>query len=203
MRIPGATVGFYRVVVSLDDYLADAASGPHCLQDSSNPSMVMQIIILGIDHGLQCHDKDLEVLICDIIARQRVTLIAEENRPMSETIARQVAHSLGLRWTQIDMSIEDRIKAGIDGKLSKRMQLRFDANGNPASAIRYAPVEDGIREEFWLDRIEDSADDGTVLVICGCLHCLPLAEKAEKRGHRVLFRVFHPEELSKLKPELY
>jgi hypothetical protein len=163
----------------------------------------MQIIILGIDHELQCHDKGLQVLISDIVARQRVTLIAEENRCMSETVALQVSQSEGLRWIQIDMSTKDRIKAGIDGKLSNRMQLRFDANGNPTLAIRYAPVEDGIREEFWLDRIEATANDGTILIVCGCLHCLPLSEKAEKRGHGVLSKMFHPENLSELKPELF
>ena len=163
----------------------------------------MQIIILGTDHDLQRSDPDLNALISDIIARQRITLIAEENRAMSETVARQVSRSLGLRWVQIDMSIEDRIKAGIDGKLANRMQLRFDANGNPTLDVRYAKVEDGIREEFWLDRIQEAADEGTVLVICGSLHCSPLAEKAEKRGHKILFKRFHPQELSELKPELF
>jgi len=163
----------------------------------------MQMIILGTDHELQCYDQDLKGLIMGILARERVTFVAEENRPMSNTIARQVSDSAGLRWIQIDMSIEDRIKAGIDGKLLNRMQLRYDACGDPTLAIRYAPVEDGIREEFWLDRIQEAGVDGTGLVICGCLHCLPLAEKAEKRGHKVLSKIFHPERLSELKPELY
>src|SRR6266852_7939725 len=100
----------------------------------------MQMIILGTDHELQCDDQDLKGLIMGIVARERVTFVAEENRPMSNTIARQVSDSAGLRWIQIDMSIEDRIKAGIDGKLLNRMQLRYDASGDPTSAIRYAPV---------------------------------------------------------------
>ena len=152
----------------------------------------MRIIILGTDHDLQCHDQDLKALITEIVARE-----------LSNTIARQVSELLGLRWIQIDMSIEDRIKAGIDGKLLNRMELRFDANGHPIPAIRYAPVEDGIREEFWLDRIQEAGDDGPILVICGCLHCAPLAEKAEKRGHRVLSKTFYPVSLAELKPELF
>lgn len=84
------------------------------------------------------------------------------------------------------------------------MQLRgYDANGAPIQAVRYAPVEDGIREEFWLDRIEGAVKEGKVLVICGCLHCVPFSGKAERRGHRVVLQVFHPENLSDLKPELY
>jgi hypothetical protein len=163
----------------------------------------MRIIILGTDHELQCHDQDLKVLITEIVAREQVTVVAEENRPLLNTLARQVSDSMNLRWIQMDMSIEDRIKAGIDGKLANRMQLRFEASGKPTPAIRYAPIEDGIREEFWLDRIQEATGDGIGLAICGCLHCLPLAERAEKRGHKVLFKIFHPERLSELKPELY
>jgi len=85
------------------------------------------------------------------------------------------------------------VSPGALAQISNRTQLRFDASGNPPTVIRYAPVEDGIREEFWPDRIQDATDDGASLVICGCLHCLPLAAKAEKRKHRILFKIFHPE----------
>ncbi len=140
----------------------------------------------------------------ELVERNRVTMIAEENRISSITIAREVSESMGLPWVQIDMSIEDRIKAGIDGKLANRMQIRgYDAEGDPIPAIRYAPVEDGIREEFWLDRIEGSANEGSVLVICGALHCTPFSEKATRRGHTIVSRVFYPESLSEMTPELY
>ncbi len=164
----------------------------------------MEMIVLGIDHELQCQDRHLKALIAELVERARVTMIAEENRPLSNTLGRQVSESMNLPWIQIDMSIEDRIKAGIDGKLANRMQIRgYNEYGDPKMAIRYAPVEDGIREEFWLDRIEEAANKGTVLVICGCLHCGPLSEKAEKRGHKIVAKVFQPENLAELKPELY
>jgi hypothetical protein len=172
-------------------------------EHASRVTIQVHIIILGTDHLLQCDDEDLKVLILDIVTRQRVTLIAEECRPLLDTIARQMAPSLGIQWIQIDMSIDEQVKAGIRGKLSNRMQIRFDANRDMYVPPRYAPVEDGIREEFWLDRIQETADDGTVLVICGASHSAPFAEKAEKRGHKVLSRMFHPESLSELKPELF
>jgi hypothetical protein len=165
--------------------------------------MMMQIIILGTDHLLQRDDEDLRLLISGIIARQRVTLIAEENRAMVDTIARQMAPSLGIPWIQIDMSIDQQVKVGIWGKLWHRIQDRYDANGDVYVPARYAPKEDGIREEFWLDRIQEAVDGGTTLVICGATHSLPFAEKAEKRGHRIVAKVFHPESLSELKPELF
>jgi hypothetical protein len=111
------------------------------------------VIVLGIDHHLQCDDEGLKVLISDIVGRERIELVAEEDRPMQHTIARMVAESRGLAWIQIDMTTEQQIKAGIYDKLANRMQVRgYDENGIPVTALRYAPVEDGIREEFWLDK---------------------------------------------------
>jgi hypothetical protein len=164
----------------------------------------MEMIVLGIDHELQSQDPRLKTLISELVEHEGVTMIAEENRCFSNTLGRQVSESTNLPWIQIDMSTEDRMKAGIDEKLANRMQIRgYDTKGAPIPAIRYAPVEDGIREEFWLDRIEGAVKEGKVLVICGCLHCVPFSEKAERRGHRVVLGLFHPENLSELKPELY
>ncbi len=131
----------------------------------------MEMIVLGIDHKLQSWDPALKTLISELAEREGITMIAEENRCSSNTLGRQVSESMNLPWIQIDMSTEDRIKAGIYQKLEDRMQIRsYDANGIPILAIRYAPVEDGIREEFWLGRIEGAAKEGKALVICGCLH---------------------------------
>jgi hypothetical protein len=164
----------------------------------------VELIVLGIGHDRQCHDRRLKALIAELVEQEHVTVIAEENRPLSHTLGKQVSESMHLSWLQIDMSIEDRIKAGIDGKLANRMQIRrYNEYGYPEMANRYAPREDGIREEFWLDRIEGAGKDGTVLVICGCLHCVPLSEKAEKRGHRIVAKLFYPEKLSELKPEYF
>lgn len=162
---------------------------------------LLRIIILGVDH--LCYDRRLKEIITELVERERVTLIAEENRPLSDTFGRQVSESTSLPYIQIDMLAEDRIKAGIEVKLANRMKIRFDESGDPVQAIRYAPVEDGIREEFWLDRIEDAAKEGAVLVICGALHSGPFSEKAERRGHRIVSKVFYPENLSDLKAEYY
>ncbi|HEY1659948.1 MAG TPA: hypothetical protein VGG14_16465 [Candidatus Sulfotelmatobacter sp.] len=164
----------------------------------------MKLIVLGTDHGLQGRDQRLESLIVELIEREAVTMIAEENRVYAVTLGRQVAESLSLPWVQIDMTLEDRVKAGIDGKLANRMQIRrYNDDGYPEMAIRYATREDGMREEFWLDRIEAAAKGGTVLVICGCLHCVPLSQKAEKRGHSIVAKLFHPEHLAEIEPELF
>jgi len=142
----------------------------------------VELIVLGIDHERQCHDQGLKAFISELVERKQVTLIAEENRLLLNTVGRQVSESMNLPWLQIDMSTEEGIKAGIQEKMTNRMQTRgYDKNGYPKLAIRYAPREDGIREEFWLDKIEASDKNATALVICGCLHCIPLCEKARRR----------------------
>jgi len=163
-----------------------------------------ELVVLGIDHNDQSSDPELKSTISGLIESSAARMIAEENRFRLHTIGYEVAESSGIPWVQIDMSTEQRIEAGIYDKLSNRMQIRgYESNGQPIQAIRYAPVEDGIREEFWLDRIEEFWNGGRVLVICGCLHCVPFSDRAARRGHKVLSKAFYPERLSALKPELY
>src|SRR5258707_15399139 len=129
------------------------------------------MIVLGTAHDFQCHDPRLKTLIGELVIRENVTVIAEENRPLSSTIARELSEATNLRWIQIDMLLEDRIKAGVDGKLANRMHIRgYNEYGDPIQARRYGPVEDGICEEFWLGNIGSAAKEGTVLVVCGFLH---------------------------------
>jgi hypothetical protein len=164
----------------------------------------MDLIVLGTDHELQCHDRRLKSLIAELVAQERVTMIAEENRVLSNTLGQAVAEETNVTWLQIDMTLEERVARGIDGKLANRMQIRgYNEYDDPIMAIRYAPREDGIREEFWLDKIESTTKSGVVLVICGCLHCNPFSGKAGKRGHRIVAKLFYPENLSELKPELF
>ena len=92
----------------------------------------MKVIVLGTAHDFQCHDPRLKALR-DLIEREHVTMIAEENRPLSNTVGRQLSESMNLRWIQIDMSLEDRIKAGIEAKMLNRMQIRgYNEYGDPS-----------------------------------------------------------------------
>lgn len=171
---------------------------------SRNRAYTMNIVVVGTDHDSQIDDPGLETLTLRLLEAHGIALIAEENRLFRNTVGKRLADSRGLPWIQIDMSTEERLEAGIYHKLANRMQIRgYDADGNPIMAIRYAENEDGIREEWWLNKIEGAIKSGTVLVICGCLHCGPLSVKAENRGHKVVARVFYPRSLCSLEPELY
>ena len=151
----------------------------------------MKLIIVGTDHTSQDFCTSFGDLIAQIAESERVTLIAEEYPFASISAARRMAQSKGIAWVQIDMNTEERVKAGIYEKLCNRMQIRaYDERGMPLLALRYAPNEDGVREEFWLDRIAEHQIEATILVICGAVHARPLANKAEQRGHDTSLRFF-------------
>src|ERR1700680_1799121 len=124
---------------------------------------------------------------------RKVTLIGEEHHGTLTSVAQQVALSRGIPRIQIDMTPEERRTASIQDKLASRMlHWRKDENGIPIETLLYAQREDGIREEFWLDRIAEQQTEGTVLVIGGAVHARPLAEKAQKKGYNAKV-VFYPE----------
>jgi hypothetical protein len=161
----------------------------------------VKVIVLGTDHCLQPDDSDLKKRVQEVIRSEQVVLIGEEISPESRGVVRQVAEANRIRWIPIDMSTAEKIEAGIYDKLSDRMQESYP-HGLPILRNRYAPREDGIREEFWLDKIEKVGTDGAALIVCGCSHVRPLSDKAENRGHRVT-RLWYPEDLSQLEFETF
>jgi hypothetical protein len=155
-------------------------------------SKTMKLIIIGTDHELQDSDTHLKDLVASLAETEQVTLIGEEHLPSSISVAQQVAQSKGIPWVQIDMNAGQRLKASIDEKLRDRTQVRYEADGTVTQRLRYAPKEDGIREEFWLDRIAEQQTKGTALVICGALHARKVSEKANQKGYGTKL-LFHPE----------
>jgi hypothetical protein len=149
------------------------------------------LIILGTDHCLQDSDEGLKHVVNSITESNQVTLIGEEHGPVSISVARQVAESNGIPWVQIDMDIAQRLKVGIDEKLNSRMKIRYESNGSVTQLDRYAPREDGIREEFWLERIAEHPTNGTALLICGALHARKVSDKAKQKGYATTL-LFYP-----------
>lgn len=154
----------------------------------------MNLIIIGTEHDLQDSDSYLKDLVASLSESEQVTLIGEEHAFSSISVARQVAQSKGIPWVQIDMDAGERRKAGIEDKLLNRMQIRYEADGTVTSRLRYAPKEDGIREEFWLQRIATPQAEGPTLLVCGALHARKVSEKANQKGYatRLLFYPNNP-----------
>lgn len=152
----------------------------------------MKLIIVGTDHELQDSSNDLKDLVASLVKHEGLTLIGEEHLASSISVAHEVAKSNGVRWIQVDMDWTHRSIAGIDQKLGNRMQIRYEADGSVSQRIRYAPEEDGIREDFWLDRIATEKTNGTALLICGAVHARKVVGRAQSRGYDTTL-LFHPE----------
>lgn len=151
---------------------------------------LVRCTVLGTDHNLQRSDAGLRHKITSIISSNRaISLIAEEcSDPNQITVAREIVQeSNGLiSWCCVDMTDEDRKKAGIYERLCIRPKLKFHPetglDEDPRIYFRHA---DGVREEFWLDRIADAQPRDEVLIVCGWMHLEFLADKATKRGWSV------------------
>ena len=105
-----------------------------------------------------------------------------------------MAVTLDVSWIQIDMSTQKQKEAGIYDRLSRRRDI-YNEEGNFRPREPYFSREDGIREEHWLNRIEERAQEGRVLVVCGNYHKNPFAEKAERHGHTVIRKLSYPQNL--------
>jgi hypothetical protein len=153
----------------------------------------MRLVIVGVDHEVQHGDESFKTFIQLLVRAEQVGLIGEEFPSASTSVAHQVAQDSGIPWIQVDMNLEERVKAGIYDKLCNRMQIRgYDEHGMPVMAIRYAPVEDGVREEFWLHRVFERQGVDAALLICGAIHARKVAQKAEQKGQEVRL-LFVPE----------
>jgi hypothetical protein len=146
----------------------------------------MNFLVIGTDHGLQERDPGFEGLLRALVKInfiQPLAAVGEEfGRKMSEaTVARRVADEAGLRWINIDMTLEEREEAGI-------LQ---DQRSRPISTNRICTrvPSDDIREEEWVRRLTESGE-GTTIVICGYLHFDALVEKLRSQEHTVDQRVY-------------
>ena len=72
------------------------------------------------------------------------------------------------------------------------MQISYTKDGSVSQRTRYAPEEDGIREDFSLDRFAKEKTNGAALLICGALHARKVVEKAQRRGYDTAL-LFHPD----------
>jgi hypothetical protein len=157
----------------------------------------MRLSIIGTDHDLQkvdSPDKGLREKIAAIVSKGGVALIAEEVDANTnvETFGRELSRNLigENRWLSVDMTEAQRKDAGIHDDLIGRNVPDFSQGLPPRFVCRYFRRADGIRESFWLDRIEERCKkleitEGAVVITCGSIHKHYLCEKAKERGHIV------------------
>jgi hypothetical protein len=151
----------------------------------------MEYIIIGTDHGRQrsdFYDTGLRDKLQEYIRTKNVVLIAEEVQT-SEHVQTFGQDLVGDdKWLSIDMDDNERKKAGIYDELFNRNAVYYDPETGEFSRInRYYKRADGIRETFWIDRIEAWCKErhvtgGTVIITCGHNHRTYLAEKLTFRN---------------------
>ncbi len=147
----------------------------------------MNFVVIGTDHRMQHSELGFEALLrawLDQRYLEPLTAIAEEYHEAigATSIAQRLAKERQVQWYNLDMSTEEKYKAGIlDEQLNRPDKFQ--------EAITCRIPSDDIREEAWVEKLLKFAS-GTTLVICGYLHFEPLVQKLCAKGHVVDKRVY-------------
>ena len=107
--------------------------------------------------------------------------IAEECHDVTDSVGRRLARERNLRWYNIDMTSEERYKAGILAEQSSR----------PISqgGVTCRVPSDDVREQAWVDKLT-AEQSGTTIVIRGYTHFPFLVQKLRTKGCPVDERVY-------------
>lgn len=156
---------------------------------------MIDFVLLGTSH---CCQESPDFLACveRTIRNYSIALIAEEfNFDASiRSAVNGLAAQSKIPYLQIDIPVEDWAKFDIEIEMSYREQhLR-----GKDYRLRHA---DDIRENYWIDQIENYPAKGTTLIICGYLHIQYLAEKIQMRKYQTRELKFYPEGLAARSPE--
>jgi hypothetical protein len=142
------------------------------------------VTIVGVDHSLQSNDPtgDFGRLLRQLLDKTPVDLIAEEMKGTDPTVAQQIALNRSIPWLNVDATLEDRVRLGIQVELFNRpTPLIFEGDMCVGQKSKYLPHADSIREELWVSRVVANRV-GAALVVCGLLHMRHLADKLTEQG---------------------
>jgi hypothetical protein len=142
-----------------------------------------KITIVALHHRFQWKDTDagdLGSLLTKMLEGDRsIELIAEEANKLPTTVGQRVAFRFDKPWVNVDMDEMERMRKGIYDELQTRDggPLDDDCDGHKEY---YMPNADGIREDFWLSRINGYRLD-RIVFLCGFLHLSTVASKFRDR----------------------
>jgi len=110
--------------------------------------------------------------------------IAEEyHDSLGPSLGKRLAQDHGLRWYNLDMTTDEKLKAGILNEQRSR----------PISqdSLAYRVPSDEVREAAWVEKLFSSGSiTQTTLVICGYVHFDCLVARLREKGHSVDARVY-------------
>ena len=151
----------------------------------------IQRIVLNSSDKLKARKQEFREMMRKRIDERHTQFIGEEASYKWEGTT---AQTLGVRWGNIDMPMDERERTGI---LEEQMQrprvpsyLGDQARttlleegyqrdvGNGWVELEMRVPSDVIREQFMFDRIQENAGDADrIIVICGIIHSEKLSEK--------------------------
>jgi hypothetical protein len=145
----------------------------------------MSFVVIGTDHRFQNKEAGLGGLLSALLNQrylEPLCAIAEEHaEAIGMSMGQQLAEQKRLAWYNVDMTSEEKYKAGI---LAEQRSRPISQGG-----VAYRVPSDEVREDFWVSKLA-AAGSGTTIVICGYLHSASLARKLRARGHAVDERVY-------------
>jgi hypothetical protein len=145
----------------------------------------MNFVVIGTDHRMQNSEAGFEGLLRAWLSRQffePLGAIAEEYADaIGSSIGQRLATERGLRWYNLDMTPDEKHRAGI----------LADQRRRPISTekISFRVPTDDVREEAWTRKLMES-EAGTTLVICGYLHYEPVGKKLQAMGCTIDKRIY-------------
>ena len=143
-------------------------------------------VVIGTDHRMQNGEPGFEGLLRGLLGQryfEPLTAVAEEyGNALGTSCAERLAREHNLRWFNLDMTTEEKWKAGI-------LEDQLNRPGMFQEGTTRRVASDEIRERAWVEKLEKLAT-GTTLIICGYLHFEPLVQKLRTSGHCVDKRVY-------------
>jgi hypothetical protein len=160
--------------------------------------------VLQGDDKLGVQKSEFREMLRRKLDERRIEFVGEEASHKWETTT---AKTLGVRWKNIDMPMEERERRGI----LEEQQQRFRVPSYLGDQARTALLEDGyqrdvgngwveleprlssdvVREQFMFDRVQEHRQDADrILLICGIIHSEKLAERFRQLGAEVEVEVW-------------
>ena len=147
----------------------------------------MNFLIFAIDHGWQSVPHGLESpeiaaaktqlqnVLAQIITDRGVDLICEESDPCRLSIAQKMVyeHNPRILWTNVNMSAQERLEAGIWEALLHRPAHTIEESPGYYRTVDHRIPEDAVREEFFAKesiRAANAAGAKDILILCGDMH---------------------------------
>jgi hypothetical protein len=142
-------------------------------------------VVIGTDHRMQNSEAGFEGMLRAWASKrffEPLVAIAEEyHENIGGSVGQLLASEFGLRWYNVDMTAEEKRKAGIQEEQLSRPK--------ETEAVAYRVPTDEIREQARIEKLISSGP-GTTIVICGYFHFEPLVRKLRANGQSVDARVY-------------